>query len=168
MGNIFSLVGSIYLLLSVFSTKKDKLMHYQILDVLMHMVANVVLGGYGGFIILIFSLIRNILVKYEKNSEVTGVLLVLLTTVSVIYLAGDDKYWYLALIANLVYTAPLSFRKITVKQIKQAMIVNLSLWAVYDLLIKQYPSAVTDIVLIVFTFREIAKERACREKDILK
>ena len=158
IGNIFSLLSAICIAMSVIKKSKKDFMYWQIGDTLFGMVANIMLFAYSALVISVICFIRNVLsYKNMLTKNLIYVLLVLSVLVGG-YANNLAIIGGLPIIASASYTICIYLTK-NEQQMRWALAVNMMLWFIHNQYVKAYPSAVANVVLCVWTFIQIYKNR---------
>ena len=157
-GNVFSLISAICIAISVIKKNKADLIWWQILDVIFCILSNIALFTYSALTTNTISLIRNILAyKNRLTQKITWILLVLCIIAGL--LANNRGIIGLfPIIASASYTVFMYITK-DEQQMRWALVSNLLLWFIHDIYVMAYPSALTDIILGVWTSIQILKNR---------
>lgn len=157
LGNVFSFIGSIFLLCSTFSVRKRKMMKWQTFDCLSNAIANAFLGGYSGCVVNVFSMIRNIAVWGNCESRLLTFLLTGVMAVLGLALNRNGVIGLLPVFASVMYTFVVLSPAVSTRTIKKALLVNLVLWIVYDCYVVAIPSVITSVVIACGTVINIIR-----------
>lgn len=158
IGNIFSLLSAICLAVSVIKKSKRDLIWWQIIDVIFCILSNIALYTYSALTTNSISLIRNILAyKNKLNKNITWILLILCVIAG---LCANNRgiIGLFPIIASASYTIFMFITK-NEQQMRWALVSNLILWFVHDAYVQAYPSALTDLILSIWTAIQIFKYR---------
>lgn len=158
IGNILSLIGTICLLYSIFRQSKKNILQFQILDCIFNTMANCILGGFSGAIVILMALIRNILIFKNKMTNTLMVIILLLMVIIGLSVNKNGYIGLLPIIANIEYTLWLSYGN-NIRNIKIALAINVFLWAIYDFTIQAYPSSCAEIFILITTIYAICKKQ---------
>ena len=156
-GNVMSFISATFLGISTFQKSKSDVLKFQILDGSFNVLSNLFLGGYSGCIVGIICLIRNLLVVNKKIGKVTGALIVSTILILGIKFNNRGLIGYLPIIAGIQYSLTVIIAE-NANTIKRALIVNLLLWCIYNLFIFSIPLFVTQLILLVITIANLAKD----------
>lgn len=133
-------------------------MYWQIGDTFFGIIANVALYAHAALVISVVCFIRNILsYKNELTKNITFVLVVLSVIVG-LYANNLALIGLLPIIASASYTVCIYITK-NDQQMRWSLTINLLLWFIHNLYVQAYPSAVANIVLCIWTFVQIFKNR---------
>ncbi|MBR3662361.1 MAG: YgjV family protein [Alphaproteobacteria bacterium] len=158
IGNIFSLLSAICLAVSVIKKSKRDLIWWQIIDVIFCILSNIALYTYSALTTNSISLIRNILAyKNKLNKNITWILLILCVIVG-LWVNNRGIIGLFPIIASASYTVFMFITK-NEQQMRWALVSNLILWFVHDTYVQAYPSALTDLILSIWTAIQIFKYR---------
>ena len=158
IGNIFSLLSATCIAVSVIKKSKNDLIWWQIIDVIFCILSNIALYTYSALTTNSISLIRNILAyKNKLNKNITWILLILCVIAG---LCANNRgiIGLFPIIASASYTIFMYTTK-NEQQMRWALVSNLLLWFVHDAYVQAYPSALTDLVLSIWTAIQIFKYR---------
>lgn len=158
LGNIFSLLSAVCIAVSVIKKNKNDLILWQVFDIIFCILSNIALYTYAALTTNSIALIRNILAyKSKLTKQLTGILLMLCIVVG-LWANNRGIIGLFPIIASASYTV-LMFTTKDEQQMRWALISNLMLWLVHDVYVQAYPSAVTDLVLSVWTAIQIYKHK---------
>jgi len=158
IGNIFSLLSAICIAVSVIKKSKTDLIWWQILDVIFCILSNIALYTYAALTTNSVSLIRNILAyKGKLTKNITWVLLIL-CIIAGLWANNRGIIGLFPIIASASYTI-FMFTTKNEQQMRWALVSNLILWFVHDIYVQAYPSALTDLILSIWTGVQIFKNR---------
>lgn len=156
IGNIFSFLSAICIAVSVIKKNKNDLIWWQIIDVIFCILSNIALYTYAAMTTNSVALIRNILAyKNKLTKNLTWILCVLCVVVG-LWANNRGIIGLFPIIASASYTIFMFITK-NEQQMRWALVSNLILWLVHDIYVQAYPSAVTDLVLSVWTAVQIWK-----------
>ncbi|MBR3676625.1 MAG: YgjV family protein [Alphaproteobacteria bacterium] len=156
IGNIFSFLSAVCIAVSVIKKNKNDLIWWQIIDVIFCILSNIALYTYAAMTTNSVALIRNILAyKNKLTKNLTWILCVLCVVVG-LWANNRGIIGLFPIIASASYTI-FMFITENEQQMRWALVSNLILWLVHDIYVQAYPSAVTDLVLSVWTAVQIWK-----------
>lgn len=158
IGNIFSLLCAICIAMSVVKKSKKDFMYWQIGCTLFGGIANIILYAYAAFVISSVSLIRDILSYKNKLTKNITIVLLIISIIIGLYANNLGIIGLLPIIASASYTLCIYITK-NEQQMRWALVSNLSLWFIHNLYIQAYPSALANIVLCIWTFIQILRNR---------
>ena len=152
----FSFLSAVCIAVSVIKKSKNDLIWWQIVDVLFCILSNIALCTYAAMTTNSVALIRNILAyKNKLTKNMTWILCVLCVVVG-LWANNRGIIGLFPIIASASYTIFMFITK-NEQQMRWALVSNLLLWLVHDIYVQAYPSAVTDLVLSVWTSAQIWK-----------
>lgn len=158
LGNIFSLLSAICIAVSVIKKNKNDLIYWQVIDVIFCILSNIALYTYAALTTNSVALIRNILAyKNKLTKKITWILFVLCIIVG-LWANNRGVIGLFPIIASASYTI-FMFTTKNEQQMRWALSSNLILWFIHDIYVQAYPSALTDIILSIWTFMQIHKHR---------
>ena len=150
IGEIFSLLAAVFLAYSTFAKKKQKMVFWQILDSSLNAISNIFLLSYSGCITNIFTVLRNYLTyKNKLNKRYTIIFIILMVILGCLF-NNKGIIGLFQIIASIEYTL-FMYRSKTANNLRTGLIINLTLWGIYDFYIKSYPMLIMDIVIIIFS-----------------
>lgn len=157
LGNVFSLLSAICIAISVLKKNKNDLILWQVIDVIFCILSNIALYTYSAMTTNSIALIRNILAyKNKLTKKITWILFILCIVVG-LYANNRGLIGLFPIVASASYTI-FMFTTKDEQQIRWALVSNLILWFVHDIYIQAYPSALTDVVLSIWTSVQIFKK----------
>ena len=162
IAQIFSAIGAVLLLISTFSDTKKKMLGIQIFDAASNTIADALLGGWSGVMLNIIGIVRNI-TTIKGNCKVNKALLSVLVFFTIVITVMLNPSGFLPLIAELEYTIVVS--RCDLFKSKVALSLNLFLWLFYDILLRSYPVAVADSIILISSLFAIAKTSESRNQN---
>ena len=145
IGNSISLAAAVFTVMSSWSKDRRKIYLYQAIQCLLLAVANLFFASLSGTTTYFLCAVRNTLLA---GSRFTGkACIVFVAGLTAIGLAANNRgvTGLLPVVTTAIYSIACLYVKET-KAIKINIIVNLSLWASYDILIRDYVSFAVDTV----------------------
>ena len=127
-------------------------------NTLFDMLTNLVLCAYAAFVISFICFIRNIIFYKGKLTKSITLILLIINVIVGLYVNNLQMIGLLAIIASASYTICIYTTK-NDQQMRWALCVNLILWFIHNFYVQAYPSAVACIVLCIWTFIQIYKNR---------
>lgn len=152
LAQVFSAIGAVLLLYSTFSETKEEMLKIQIFDASANAIADALLGGWAGVMLNIVAIFRNVTTIKKKINN--AILIGLLAFTAIISVCAN-KSGFLPLIAEMEYTFAVG--KCDLLKSKVALAINLLLWLFYDLILRSYPIAIADLVILISTLVSINK-----------
>lgn len=133
------------------------MLSFQVLDKVFVVASNICLSAFTGAVVNFMSMVRNYLAY--KNILTKTITIIILIVTSVISFSVNQRGFigWLPIIATAEYTLWLGFGTNTVKSLKIALIINLLLWAVYDLTIYAFSTFCYDVVITATTAYSLYK-----------
>lgn len=154
IGNIFSFLASLCTAVSVVKKNKIDFMYWQIGNTIFAILTNIALLSYSGVTTNSVSLFRNILAyKNKLTFVITLIILAISISLGAIF-NNRGIIGILPVFSSAGYTLCIYLTK-NEQQLRYALIIDLSLWATYYLYIRGYPSAITYIILNIWTLIQI-------------
>ena len=158
IGNIFSLLSSLCLAISVIKKSKRDLIWWQILNIVLSLVTDVVLLAYSAVTLTLVALFRNILEYKNKLTVKWTFVLSLLGALIGLYVNNKGIYGWLAIIATVSYTICMYTTK-NEQQMRYALVLNLILWGIHYAYVQAYPTVITKIILTIWTVIQIVRHK---------
>ena len=158
LGNIFSLLSAVCIAVSVIKKNKNDLILWQVIDVIFCILSNIALYTYAALTTNSIALIRNILAYKSKLTKPLTLVLSVLCVIVGLWANNRGIIGLFPIIASASYTVLMFITK-DEQQMRWALISNLMLWLVHDAYVQAYPSAVTDLVLSIWTAIQIYKHK---------
>lgn len=148
IGNAISLIAAIYTARSSWAKDRWHIYIYQVVQCLLLALASVFFRSYAGVVSLLGCALRNYLAALDKLNRKTTLLCLLLVLVPAVLLNNRRYIGWIVIAANVLYTVGMYAAK-TELSMKVNMMVNLTLWIVYEILIVDIPSVLADGVGLV-------------------
>ena len=156
IGNCISFAGACFTLLSAWSRDRKRIYLFQAAQCLLLSVANIFFASVSGVTTCALCAVRNRLLAYDRFTARCCALFVVAVAALGLYANNRGIVGLLPIISTVLYTLGCFFAKRT-KAIKLNMIVNLVLWAAYDLLVGDFVSAAVDSVSAVTALASILR-----------
>lgn len=148
--NIFSTIGVLLLAYSTFSDKKNNALLCHAGDSGLNALGNLLVGSYSAVVTHLISFIRNLLnAKGKMNKILLGIITASIVILGLIF---NSKGWVglLPIIASVEYTIWSSKSK-DAQGLRLALIINMALWLVHDLMVGLYFVAATDTIIMILS-----------------
>ena len=144
-GNIISLVAAVFTVLSSWSKERRRIFFYQAIQCLLLAIANLFFVSFSGTTTYALCAARNTLLALNRFDR--RICIGFVISVAAIGLAANNRGWIglLPVLTTAIYTIGCFHGKET-KAIKLNIIINLILWAIYDIVIRDYVSFTVDTV----------------------
>ena len=159
LAQVFSAIGALCVAISSFAKSKHKMLVWQITDYIFTAIANLLLGGYTGALI-----IRNRLMIKKKMTKTILTILIVIQIIVGTYLNQLGLIGYLPIISSVSYSLAIAITR-NLQWLRWVIIENMLLWLIYDLTIKAYPAAITDVTITLTTLIAIIKNRKTFSKQ---
>ena len=158
IGNVFSLLSAVCIAISVLKKNKKDLIWWQIIDIVFCILSNIALYTYAALTTNFVCLLRNILAYKNKLTKNTTFILLILCIIAGLCANNRGIIGLFPVLASASYTIFMFITK-NEQQMRWALLVSLLLWLVHDAYVQAYPSALMDIILSLWTFLQIIKNR---------
>lgn len=155
---LLSIITSIMFIASLFKKDKSSMLKIQLLETGINIIKNILLQGYSGALVQCFGLVRNYLGYKNITSKPLFGLIIAGQLILGVILNNNGAYGYLPIIASVSYTAVIMVTK-HAQILRYALVINLILWAIYQLILKDYPAIASTSLSLVFIGIAITKER---------
>lgn len=147
IGNIISLLASLFMVYSGYIKSKPKFLCVQIIQMGLSSLSNFILGGITGGIINIINILRNTLCYKNKLNKYSVILILTISISLSLYFNNLSFIGLLPLISNILYTTLMNIKDIT--KFKYLTITTMVLWFIYDIYIMNYISSLFDLLTII-------------------
>lgn len=149
IGNIIALLGCTLMVLVGLIKEKRRILSVQCVQFALQGVANLILGGYGGFIANIVSILRNLAFnKFRVTVWLKLFFIVLQLCLSVSTLSASLVSW-LPLLASVLFTWFLDLKSEV--QLKTVIIISQVMWLIYDFVHLNFVSVTFDFFTMIST-----------------
>lgn len=154
IAQIFGILGLLAMLISLFQKEKTKMLFFVIFNGLFFSVEYLLLGAWAGMLSNMFGILRTFtFMKKETNPNIDKIW-VLISFICAYIIIGiisfDGKIIsLLPIIAEIIYI--LVLWQESVKVIRLGTLIMVILWLIYDLIMMAYPSAITDLIVLITT-----------------
>ncbi len=122
------------------------------------------LGGYTGALTISISIIRNSLMVKKTMTKTILTTLIIIQIIVGTYLNQLGLIGYLPIISSVSYSLAIATTP-NLQWLRWVIIENMLLWLIYDLTIKAYPAAITDITITLTTLIAIIRNRKTFSKQ---
>lgn len=156
IGNCISAIAAAFTCMASWTKSMQRTYYYQCGQCLFLALASVFFGSYAGISTLLLCATRNVLVAHGKFTKTLCIIFLILTLGIGIAVNNNGIIGWIAIIATLVYTIG-SYLFKTEAGIKWNIIVNLLLWMIYEVLVHDLSSFITDFVAITVAVIALAK-----------
>lgn len=157
LAQIMGAVSGICFMLSGAQKTHKKIMILQIVDCTAVLINNLLLAGYAGAIMSGVSLTRNILsYKNKTNTKVTAIIMIISIILTFSFMDMSILWNWLPLVASVVYTLGLHYGDC--KTTKLHILINVTIWAIYNIFIKSYILNIFNVLTFIVTLQSLIKE----------
>lgn len=156
IGNILSFIAALFLLSSCLLKRKDKIFVFQFFECATLAAASFFFGSYAGISTLLLSAVRNVLIAKNKFSK--GLMCVFLALTAALGLITNNRgiLGLMPVIATIQITLCGCLLD-GVIETKLSIAANTAIWIVYSFIIRDYSTAVTDSIVLIFAVVSAAK-----------
>lgn len=159
LGILLSVITSSLLIFSLFQDNKEKMLLFQSIETGLNLFKNLFLGGYSGTLTQGFALLRNLLGHKGKLSKQASILIIAAQLIVGIALNREGVWGFIPIFASTSYSWGL-YKLRETQALRWLFISNLSLWLIYEIHLKDFPSALTSLGIITFNLIAILKNRS--------
>lgn len=159
-GNLVALLASLLMVYAGIVKNKKKILFFQIIQILLSAISNLILGGITGAIINCISCFRDILCYYDKLKLKEKIIIILVSALLSISFNNLGIIGFLPVLSLLVYTCYMDTKDII--KFKILIVFSMTVWLIYDLYIKAYIFAMFDFFSLltnIFSIINITKQR---------
>lgn len=147
IGNFIAFIASLLMVYTGFIKDKKRILYIQTIEISLFVVSNVILGGITGAINNAITCIRNILCYKNKLGLKEKILIIILASILTIFFNNTGIVGLLPLIALILYTSFMNIQNII--KFKILLIINSTIWLIYDIYVNLYTSAIFDLATII-------------------
>ena len=150
----FGILGLIVMIYSLFQKNKNKMLWFVVLNGLFFGCQYFLLQAYSGMFSNFFGILRTYICKEKEESKslnkwyVLALFMIGYIIIGIITFNGHIIS-LLPIIAELIYVITL-WQK-SVKRIRYGTLLMVILWLIYDVVVKAYPSMITDLIVMTST-----------------
>ena len=163
LGNIISLVGSLFLFFSCIAKTKKTIAVYQLLQCVVLMISQIVFNKGGGAVSMAAAGVRNLLIASGHYGLLSMLILAALTLIFGIYLNGAGLIGLMPVGAGVFYTVSL-YRAKDAIAVKLALSALLWVWIVYSALIGDIFGTLSNTVAQALNLTTLYKLRRQRKE----
>ena len=158
IANIFSGLGALLLAYSTFSKDKERMLWIQVGDCACCVFGNAFIGSMSAMSTSLICTVRNILNAKGRLSQGLSYIFAIIIFLIGVIVNNRGLIGILPLIASVEYTV-WSAKGKTPQSLRYALLTNLCLWFIHDLVVRLYPAMIMDIVVSGVTLVNILKYR---------
>lgn len=158
IANGISFVAAIFTCLSCWVKEEDRIYYLQVGQCLCLSVASFFFASYAGIVTLLLCALRNFLLGKKIYGIKICVSLAFAMLVFGILVNNMGPVGYIVIAANVIYTLGAYFAKRELT-IKLNIIFDLLLWIIYEILIIDIPSLISDVIAIAIAVVAIIRHR---------
>lgn len=171
IAQFFGVLGLIVMIISLFQKNKDKMLIFVVLNGLFFGIEYLLLNAFVAMWSNFFGILRTYISKEkEKKEKLDKWYIVAFFIVGYIFIgfvSFDGKLIsILPIIAEVIYVVSL-WQK-SPKRIRIGTLSMVILWLIYDIVVKAYPSAITDLLVMTFTIVAIITQDILKNKKGMK
>lgn len=152
---LIAIIGFLIYLFSFYNKDFKRILIFQIGSNVFYAIHYVLLGGYSGAILSLFSILRNLLVFKDKYKNLKFILLSL-SYIVVGFFTYTKFCSILPVIGMIIYTFTLIYKP---KFIKEGSMLSASFWLVYNIFVYSYAGIITETILLISNFILLLREK---------
>lgn len=157
LSQIIGFFALLFSCLSLWQKSRDKLLNYQIVEPVLSTISDFLLHAYSGAICCFIALFRNVSCRFKLNERfVFSITIIFSLLYSVFFVRSFIDI--LPVIALIIYSFSIIFSK-SLYSIRVAVIVNSSLWLIYELLFFNFISSIRNLIIIGNAVMSIIKRK---------
>ena len=157
VGNICSICAMITDSISGTRKKHSEIMGIQIISQVFYGVGSIILKGYSATAQNIVAIFRNLASMKKVKSRALGWILIILGVVLGILFNNRGLWGWLPIVANFEYSVAVFRFKNNEKALKICFIINMLMFSVFSIIIKNYVGIVSNLVVAVTTAVSLIK-----------
>ena len=158
LANMISVGAAVFTVLSSLSSGREKIYGYQVLQCLTMALASVFFYSFSGVTTFLLCALRNYYAAHDQLTRKRLVILILMIMVLGLIANNRGLLGLLPVVTTLIYSL-LSYVVRTDLHIKGNVILNLTLWAIYDFFILDMVSLVVDAGSVLVTGYALIRDR---------
>ena len=144
-GNLISLVAAFFTVASSWSKDRKRIFLYQAVQCFLLAIANIFFLSVSGTTTYALCALRNLFIAYDRfTNKICIIFLISVTTIG-LFANNRGLIGLLPVLTTAIYTIACFYVKET-KPIKLNIIINLTLWAIYDIAIHDFVSFSVDTI----------------------
>lgn len=147
IGNMIALIASLLMVYTGIIKKKEKIIYFQTVQIILSIISNIILGGITGAIINGISCIRNILYYKNKLRVLEKLIIIILSIILSLLFNNLGIIGLLPLISIVMYTILIDIKDVI--KFKVLIIFTMIMWFIYDITIKSYTASFFDFSTII-------------------
>lgn len=164
IGNLVSFVAACFTIASAWSGNRKRVYLYQAIQCFLLALANIFFISISGVTTYIICAFRNMLLAYERFTARLCIITVACVGIIGVSVNNRGIIGLLPVITTALYTIICFYAKRR-STIKMNIIVNLALWAVYDILIHDYVSFSVDTASAIVAVISILRNKIASEGE---
>ena len=144
-GNLISLIAAFFTVASSWSKDRKRIFLYQAMQCFLLAIANIFFLSVSGTTTYALCALRNLFIAYDRFTNKVCIIFLISVTAIGFFANNRGMIGYLPILTTTIYTVICFYAKET-KPIKLNIILNLTLWAIYDIAIHDLVSFTVDTV----------------------
>lgn len=157
LGITLSIITSILFSISLLQKEKENMLKYQLIETGINVLKNLFLGGFSGALVQLLGLIRNYIGYKGIKNNLIYLIIILGQFCLGLYFNNKGLIGGFSIIASISYTITI-MKTSNIIYLKIALIFNLLLWTIYQIILKDYPAILSNLVLISINVYSLIKD----------
>lgn len=163
IANAISFISALFTFAASWSKNERRIYWYQVGQCFVLTLAYLFFGSYAGIATLLLCTLRNVLLAVGKYNKAWCIGLAASTVICGAIVNNNGAIGWIIIAANTLYTVGAFFAK-NEMLIKINIIVDLGLWMVYEVFMKDIPSLIADGIGIVVAIAAIIRYFRARKR----
>lgn len=148
IGNCISLIAAVFTAMSSWSKDRQRIYFYQVCQCMLLALGSVFFASYAGIVTLLVCAWRNYLASRGKLTRTWTAICLVIIVVFGLAVNNRGAIGYLVVATNVIYSLGCYLARSEIA-IKGNIILNLTLWILYEVFILDIPSAVADAAALI-------------------
>ena len=156
LGNAVSAVSAAFLIASCLSNTRKRIFYFQVIECVILAIANIIFNSWAGFTTLAVCAVRNLFIAHDRFTKPLMLICIGLTVA--LGLWANNRGWVglLPMFATVEYTVCCHYIY-GVRATRISLFLNLLIWVVYALLIRDYATALSNGVVMAVDLAAIIR-----------
>ena len=146
IANILMIIGEAILFVASSRKNKKDILLLQIVSMVIMGIASYLLKGYSAIVMDVIAITRNILSIRGIGSRFLSYIFIAMAIIFGVLFNNNGIFGYLPIIANVTQSVFILNSKASTRQIRFACAFSSACWTIYNIIIKGYAGAVTNMI----------------------
>lgn len=156
IGNLISFVAACFTFASSWVGERKQIYLLQAVQCFLIAISNIFFASYSGCLTLLLCALRNVFSAYDKLTRNRSILFIVVMVPLGILFNNRGILGLLPVVTTVIYTLGCAYAK-RIRMIKANVILNLVLWAIYDIFVMDFVSLTVDTISVMITGVSILK-----------